>query len=279
MNAAAMRSAQVRWCCVVLIAVLGATLGSIGDAVFAAPRQSTTSSIRGVVLDATGAVLVGASLTLTHPDTNRVLRQSSKDDGAFEFLGLPPGRYRLAVGFDGFTVDERDVEIAADQDRRLTAVLRLAGRTQTVDVVAPAQLTDQVKTALGRTITPAELEQLPVLAPRDFAALATLAAGVLPATNGASSGFAVSGQTMTSNTTLIDGLSVDGVTFSPALETIREYRIVTNHFAAEFGQASGAVVSVISKAGSNDPAGRLYLLSAAPRVGCDISPRQTCRYE
>ena len=136
-----------------LIAILLSSVVTGAVEATAAPPQTTSASIRGVVLDVTGAVLVNASLTLTNLETARRQQQLSTADGAFQFLALPPGRYQLSIAHPGFAPEVHQVEVTADQDLRLNAVLSLEATKQAVDVVATppsTPLIEPTKTSLGR---------------------------------------------------------------------------------------------------------------------------------
>jgi hypothetical protein len=247
------------------------------DVSFASPGQSATAAVRGVVRDQTNAVIPNARIGLTSLETGRILHSESSADGSFQFVALPPGRYRLAFSFQGFAPAEHDVDLLVDQHLALPITLALARQTQSIDVVAPASpVVEPARTSLGRTVTSREIESLPILVPRSFAALATLAPGVLPATvNIGGQGVAAAGQGPNSNTTLVDGLSADGITGSGvALDAIREFRIVSNHFSAEFGQASGAVVNVVTRSGGNTPHGRVYYFQQHSGLNATSAPAQ-----
>ena len=229
----------------------------------AAPEQRTTGSIRGIVRDATGAVLPGADVTLTSLDTGRVARVQSIDDGSYLLIAIPPSRYRIVFTRSGFAPGRRDLELALDQEISLSIALGPEGVTQSIIVVAESPLVDPSKTSLGRTVSEIEIDNLPLPAvgPRSFIALATLAPGVFSFTSAsASSGVTSAGQSINSNSFAFDGLSQDaavtGAQLTVPLEAIREFKVVSNHFTAEFGQASGAVLNVVTRSGSNAASAR-----------------------
>src|SRR4029079_11977181 len=123
---------------------------------------------------------------------------------------------------------------------------------EAVTVEASAPLVDTSSNALGTTITNAQLDDLP-LAGRDFAALARLAPGV---TGVGSNGISAGGQLTRNNSVVVDGTSNDeqGIAStrgSFSLESVREYVIYTNQFAAEHGLAAGALVNVVTRSGTN----------------------------
>jgi hypothetical protein len=187
-------------------------------------------------------------------------------------VALPPGRYRLLVGLEGFETAQRDFDVTIDLDLDVSLTLSPAHELQSVEVrpAGPPPI-EPAKTSLGRTITQRELEELPIPVgvPRNFATLAALTPGIqYDVASGASGGTAMgtAGQ-FGANTFLIDGLSIDGGMggnlTNPPRDAIQEFRVVTNHISAEFGQASGAVINIVTRSGSNTPRGRLVWLQQA----------------
>jgi hypothetical protein len=241
-----------------------AWLTVFADASVGSPRQSATASVDGLVHDSSDAALPDATITLTSLDTGQRRSVRSGSDGAFQFLGVLPGRYQLSVSLDGFASADRVVELSLDERRQLRFRLSIAARSQSVDVVATERpLIEPAKTALGRTITMREIETLPIPSGifQDFTSLATLAPGVV--NDPAGSHVATAGQTGNTNSFFLDGLSVDSAIAGAyivnlPLEAVREFRVVSNHSSAEFGQASGAIVNVVTRSGTNAPAGRVY---------------------
>ena len=214
--------------------------------------------MRGVVVDQQGAVIRGAAVSLVSEDTGARRTTQSRADGTLDFMALAPGRYRLAVSHEGFTTSEHDLELTIDQ--LLFLPIRLVISRGTTITVTPtvAPLVDVSKTSLGRTVIPAEMDTLPIgigLA-RDSLSLTLLTPGVSPDVGNAL-GIAANGQGAGNNTTLVDGLSHDGVSTGLPFDAIRELRVVSSLPSAEFGQASGAVVSISTRSGSNRHAGRV----------------------
>ncbi|HKV99213.1 MAG TPA: TonB-dependent receptor [Vicinamibacterales bacterium] len=249
----------------------------------ASPPQSATAKIQGVVHDSSGAVLPGVTVVLTNLDTGAIRRTSSLADGTYRFLAVAIGHYRLQLSHAGFESAERRLELTADDQTDFRIALAVARQSQAVEVISTDQpLVEPARTSLGRTILPREINDLPVPAGlvRDINALAPLTPGVIPDSTGL--GIATAGQGAGDNTYMLDGLSVDsalasGQTGNLPLDAIREFRVVSNHVSAEFGQASGVVVNVVTRSGTNTPAARGYYLqqngawnatsAAAARVG------------
>jgi hypothetical protein len=228
-----------------------------------AAAQSTSATLSGVITDEQRAVLRDAAITLTNLDTKGVRTVSSDDLGAFHVAGLAPGRYELRVTRSGFRTTVRTpIALTVGEEARIDPVLELASVNQEVNVQESRNAgIEPTKTVLGRTFTEREIDALPVPG-RDFTTLATLTPGVLPDLNqgGGSApnltGFATAAQTGRNNALLIDGLSHDDALPGAmrgivSLEAVREFVVSTNGFAAEYGQASGAVVNVVTRSGTN----------------------------
>lgn len=226
----------------------------------AAPGQAVTAAVRGVVRDPSGALIPGALVSLTALDTGQQRPTvTSTSEGTFQIVALPPGTYRLTVSTASFVPDERELTLTVDQQLSLDITLELSRPSATVDVVNTRTATiEPTQTSLGTTITARDIDTLPITPAlsREFSSLATLTPGVLAAAGG---GVVTAGQSRGSNQSLMDG-GVLNTASPPPLDAVREFKTVSNHFSAEFGQASGAVVSVVTRSGSNTPAARVNWL-------------------
>ena len=233
-----------------------------------AAAQSTFATLSGVVFDAQRAVLTGASVTMTNLDTGGERSTTSDAMGTFRLAGLVPGRYALRLARDGFApATPVTITLTVGQEARIETVLRVASINQSVTVEATRVAgTEPTRTVLGRTFTDREIDALPVPG-RDFTTLATLTPGVLPDLNqgGGSApnltGFATAAQMGRNNTILVDGLSHDDAMPGAmrgivSLDAVKEFVVSTNGVAAEYGQASGAVVNVVTRSGTNTASAR-----------------------
>jgi hypothetical protein len=237
---------------------------AVPSACLARTPQSANASVVCVVRDASDAALPGASVTLTSLDTGLVRQGQTNHDGFVQFPAVPPGRYRLKSSHEGFSEAEQQFELTLDERRAVPLMMAVAAQKATTDVSASEQpLIEPSKTALGRTITAAEKEKLPIPTGlfADFPSLAILTAGIK--TDPTGSGLATAGQTGGDNSFYVDGLIVDspiggGYQLNLPLEAVSEFRIASNHFSPEFGQASGAVVNFVTKSGTNKLMGRAY---------------------
>ncbi len=224
--------------------------------------QSTTASVSGTVYDQQRGVLPGAALTLKNLETGQVRSTVSDATGNFRLLGIAPGPQLLAVELAGFARHLSEITLSISQEAEINPVMKLAPVGEQVTVAAQPVLAESSTTTLGRTFETKEIEELPVAA-RDFASLAVLTPGILTNHNarGVVTGIASAAQNGRNNTFLIDGLTLDDHVFATtrgavSLDAIKEFMVLSNHFTAEYGQASGAVVSVLTRSGTNRHSGR-----------------------
>lgn len=229
----------------------------------AAWAQPTSATLFGAIVDAQGRVVPGASISLQSLETGQVRATTSDEGGRFRLLGLSPGPQAFHAELAGFEPCTTTVTLTVGEDVRLDATLHPAALRETISVSTAPTLLDAAKTVLGRTTTQDELDTLPV-AGRDFTSLASLTPGILAnqaSAAPASSGIVSAGQTGRSNTFLLDGLNLDLTYLGAArggvpLDAVREFFVLTNGYTAEYGQASGAIVSVLTRSGTNRFSGR-----------------------
>ena len=222
--------------------------------------QATSAVLQGVVSDSQGGIIPGATVTVTNTETGLAREVISNESGFYRLAALPPGTYALAAKLDGFAPFERTgLVLTVGQTAAVDVRLSPAGLSEAVTVGATTPLVDTVSNALGTTVTKSQLDDLP-LAGRDFASLARLAPGVTGVGGG---GISSGGQLTRNNSIVVDGTSNDeqgvaGTRGSFSLESVREYVIYTNQFAAEHGLAGGALVNVVTRSGTNNLEGRLF---------------------
>ena len=233
-----------------------------------------TGSILGVVKDRSDAAVVGAKVIATDVDTNLTHEAVSAADGAFRLLALPAGTYRLtvtAVGFRPFTVT--DIVVKVNDQLRVDVTLDIGKVTEEVQVTADALQVQTENTQLGDVIDSKKMLALP-LNGRSYIDLLGLQAGVAPGTActiqcnslGQSDrqvsgtlnpgNISVNGQRETANAFLVNGGDVSegrnlGAGLVPNLDSVEEFRLITNSFDAEYGKFSGAVMNAITKSGTN----------------------------
>jgi hypothetical protein len=222
--------------------------------------QATGGTLQGTVSDEQGAVMPGASVVITNIETGWTRDIVSDERGWYRVTALPPGEYELRVTLQGFSgYLRRGLTLTTGREVTVNVSLKVATLSETITVTAESPLVETTRNALGATVARAELDSLP-LAGRNFAGLTTLSAGITGVGGG---GTTASGQTDRSNSYMVDGVSNDQVVTAGqrggfSLEAVREFAVMANQFSAEFGQASGAIVSVVTRSGTNDLKGRVF---------------------
>jgi hypothetical protein len=249
------------------------TIACLGWLVDAAAAQ-TTSSIAGRVLDQNGGVLPGVAVTARDVATGVTRNVTTGPEGRFTLAALPAGRYQLTAELQGFrTTVVNDVRTTVGESVDLTLVLQVGGVAEQVTIVADASPVNTRTSELSYLVGAEAVERLP-LNGRNYTDLALLQPGVVayPHRDGGSVvahglGMSVNGQDPRSNVYLLDGTLLNDITNGPAgsaagtslgMETVREFRVETNAYSAEFGRSSGGQISVITKSGTNDLSGSAY---------------------
>jgi len=218
--------------------------------------QTTTSSIEGTVTDASGAVIQGAEVTARGATLAAERRTTTDAKGAYRLTALPAGTYTVVVAFAGLATRTAALDVTLNRVVTFDATLAVGGVQEVIAVSAPA--IDASTSATGATITPREINESPVNG-RNYLDLLQLVPGVAinrQVDPNSDRSNPVLGERSGNNNFLIDGQSnKDTVNGGPAQqfnqETIAEFQVLTSGYKAEFGQASGAIVNVITKSGSN----------------------------
>jgi hypothetical protein len=235
--------------------------------------QILYGSIVGVVKDAQGAVIPGATVTIVHQDTNLTREATSDAQGNYSFINLQPGAYNLKVSLQGFREALRtNVPVSIGQISRVDMALELGTLTETVTVSSAAELLQTDLADVHTELKSQELTMLPLNRFRNYQALINLVPGTSPMAFGnaetdtpaRSLATNVNGQANTNNSTRTDGatnmniwLPNHNMYISPA-ETVDTVNISTSSFDAEQGMAGGAAVTVITKSGTNQFKGSAF---------------------
>src|ERR1700724_2538685 len=237
-----------------------------------ATAQQITGSIRGSVVDPSGAAVQTASVSATQTETGLTRTAQTDHSGAYVLMELPVGHYRLQVEGKGFqTYIQQGIILDVNETATVPVRLAVGAETQKIEVQADAQLIQGTVTSLGKTISEREVLDLP-LNGRNFTQLGLLQPGVVPLTPGlAEAGgslrdgqaYAVNGQRPESNNFLIDGANnfngVDGgFVMEPPVDAIAEFRILTHTASAEFGHSTGSTTNIVTRSGTNAYHGSLW---------------------
>src|SRR5262249_35831416 len=234
------------------LGVLRALMGAIVVATCAAPVfAQTTGRLVGTIVDAQGAVLPGATVTVTSPQLQGANVAVTDASGQFRFPSLPPGVYLVKAELAGFKpVEQADVRINIDQTITLPLKMQLAGVTETVNVLGSSPVVDTTSSTSGVSVGQDMLENLAVR--RDIYAMTRFAPGVTPDTFGPS----FYGSTSAENSYIIEGLNTTGVETGTEGKTlnsdcIQHVQVQTGGLNAEYGRLTGGNLNVITKSGGN----------------------------
>lgn len=229
-----------------------------------------TSTITGTVKDSTGAVIPGVEVTVTSVDRGEVRTVLTGDRGTFRVTNLTPGPYEVRASLTGFQTAVTRLNVTVGEVATLALILEVGEVTTVTEVTDVASTVDTEQGRLSALVSSERLGDLPLngrnvyqlisLAPGSVNTEATIdEPGQNASVNGSRAnmvGFWMDGVT---NTGLSGGTGAgDGVGLQPNLEALREFRIETLNFSAEFGKSVGGVVNVVTKSGGNQFHGSVY---------------------
>jgi hypothetical protein len=240
----------------------------------AAWSQDTTATILGTLTDASGSTLPGVTISVRHVDTSQTRTVTSDDAGRYRVSLLQPGRYEVTAQLSGFqTVVRSGITLTVGQEALVTIQLPIGNVAESITVEAAAPLIETTTGTISHVVSEQQLGSLP-LNGRDFSQLALLQPGVVmsrSSVQGSNVGqgikISVAGSRPSQNLFTLDGTAYnDALNNTPAsangvmtgVETIKEFRVVTNAMSAEYGQAGGGVFNVITKSGTNQFTGSAF---------------------
>ncbi|MBZ5528257.1 MAG: carboxypeptidase-like regulatory domain-containing protein, partial [Acidobacteriia bacterium] len=249
---------------VLMLAVMaGATVGW---------AQTGTTSLRGTISDKSGAVVVGAKVTLANPAQAFQRESLTGESGQYEFQAVPPGTYVLTVEMAGFRkAEQKNLQLLVNTPATMNVTLVIGAATETVEVTAQAEAINTADATLGIAFGESQVKQLPMEG-RNVPDLLTLQAGVVYTGNrddislaDTRSGSVNGARSDQSNITL-DGVDVNdqvnGTAFTSVLpvtlDSVQEFRVTTTGSNADAGRSSGAQVALVTKSGTNNFHGSLY---------------------
>jgi len=218
-----------------------------------ASAQELRGSIEGVVKDASGAVLPGATVEASS-NVGQPVTAVTDSVGAYRFPSLAPGNYKVTANLQGFVAREVvDVRVALGQIKKVDFSLPLSGVTETVNVTAETPLVDVRQSARQANIRAEQVELLPK--GRDFTTLVTQAPGANQEAK--LGGLSIDGASASENRYIIDGIETtdlqDGTSGKGIIvDFIEEVQVKSSGYTAEFGGATGGVINAITKSGTND---------------------------
>src|SRR5579885_3009356 len=234
--------------------------------------QKITGTISGSVTDPSGAVVPDATGTITNTETGLQRVTTSNVSGEFSAPDLHAGLYKVVIkqsNFKEFIADK--VELHVSSEATINAQLQLGNSNETVTVEANTIQVQTDNASLGEVVEGQQVRDLP-LNSRNFVALTQLAPGVSAANQFDAVGkglrggvdFAVNGNSIKDNLFLVDGVNNNDIGSNrtiliyPSLDSIAEFKMVRNSYGPEYGQAGGAVISIITRGGTNQWHGGVF---------------------
>ncbi len=228
-----------------------------------------TASLAGTVLDPSGAGLKGAKVTVTNGATGSERSAISDDAGRYNLVGLPPGQYKISVdggpNFEVHKIDSLVLTVGDSVTRDFK--LGLHGQIQSVEVIAEAANVETTKTDVSQTVEQRRIENLPINGRSyiNFTLINSqttrdMAPTIGPAPN---SGLSIGGARARGTAVSVDGAdavdnSINAIRSTLSQEGIQEFQLILSNYNAEYGRASGGVINIVSKSGTNDFHGNVF---------------------
>ena len=234
----------------------------------------STATIKGTIVDPSGAVIAGATITAKSLDRGITRMANTDRDGNYQIPLLQPGNYEVKIEATGFESRvASNVQLTVGQSLVLDQQLGVQGVTSQMAITTDAPLIETERTQQANTIEKRQIENLPNVG-RDFTSYVYTLPGVAnsnaPRVQGgarftgfASTGFSIGGSNGRDNLVTVDGgeneYGSGQLRFALSPEVIQEFQVNRNSFAAEFGFTSGTAVNVVTKSGTNDYHGGVYV--------------------
>ena len=257
-----------------VLSLLAALLFVSGLAFPTASFAQTTADIVGRVTDTSGAVLPGATVTLENVGTRDLRTTVTSDTGDYLFTLLPIGTYTVKIEMQGFQTQTARVVLTSGDRTRIDGRLSVGSVSESVMVTGESPLLQTDTSTLSSLVSEQAVQDLPVNG-RNFMRLVQLVPGATEgAANAINSGsrpddrrqtssVSINGESENRNNQMIDGMdnnerSIGTVGVKPSMDAIAEVRVQTNLYSAEAGRASGGIINILTKSGSNQVHGTAY---------------------
>ena len=231
--------------------------------------QVNTATLSGVVTDPQGRTVQGAKVTVTSSTTGASRTLVVDEDGRYIFVGLPPGRYKMSVdGGANFAPLQNDsVIVTVGEDATFNPRLELKGMSQTVTVTTETAPIETSKTEVSQTVEQRRIDNLPING-RNYVNFTLtnsqttrdVSPTIGPAPN---SGLSIGGARARGSMVSVDGAdaidnSVNGIRSTVSQEAVQEFQLILSNYNAEYGRATGGVINIVTKSGSNEFHGDLF---------------------
>ncbi|MDQ3749844.1 MAG: carboxypeptidase regulatory-like domain-containing protein, partial [Acidobacteriota bacterium] len=234
-----------------------------------AQAQASTADLRGLVTDPNEAVVPGATVTARNAATGITRTVTTNDEGTYQIFALPPGEYEVSAEAATFkrTVVS-NVRLTVGQSAELTIKLEVGTQDIVVNVSGDSvDLVETTRTSVSNTIDQQRIENLPINE-RSATGFALTISTVgrdngRPIGPAPTSGLNIGGQRGRSTLVQVDGSdftdnSINAARTTVSQEAVQEFQVATNSYAPEFGRATGGIVNVVTKRGTNDYSGNVF---------------------
>jgi len=235
----------------------------------AALAQVNTATLSGSVTDQQGLVVRGAKITVTNAATGAERNAAGDENGHYTIVGLVPGEYKVHVeGGSNFAPYEIPaLEVRVGSEAIVNVVLTIGTQTQTVTVTTESAPIETTRSESAQTVEERQIDSLPIngrnyinFTLTNSQTLRDNSNAIGPAPN---SGLSISGARARGNMVSVDGAdavdnSVNGIRSTVSQEAVQEFQMILSNYNAEYGRASGGVVNIVTKSGSNDFHGDVF---------------------
>jgi outer membrane receptor protein involved in Fe transport len=235
----------------------------------AAYAQQVSANLQGVVSDSSGAVVAGATVTVSSPETAIQRTTTTNSEGFYRFNLLPRGQYVVKAEKAGFAGADAHVTLTVGDTITTNFVLKVAGQTTEIKISSIAAQVDTSTSQIEQPVSQDQIANLPIN-DRNFQQLANLIPGAAPSTSYDPTKRLYGGVVSGGATARSSGISVDGGNFNDNIvggpvglvpeDAIEEFQVITNQFSAEYGHSSGPFINVVTKSGTNVLHGSAFLL-------------------
>src|SRR5438105_5221750 len=225
--------------------------------------QVNTARLSGAVLDPQNLAVKGAKVTLTNAATGATRTAVTDDSGRYDLVAIPPGRYKMTVdgGANFAAYENRAISLTVGEAATLNPALQLRGQVQTLMVSAETAPIETTKTEVSDTVEQRRIDNLPINGRNYINFTLTnsqttrdMAPTIGPAPN---SGLSIGGARARGNMVSVDGAdagdnSINGIRSTISQEGVQEFQLILSNYNAEYGRATGGVVNIVTKSGSNE---------------------------
>jgi len=235
--------------------------------------QGTSGEISGTVKDPQGASVPGVTITVTNLDTPFKRQLTTNSDGDYRFVGLPVGRYEVRSERQGFKTGIANVTLTVAEVATANFDMEVGAVTEQVTVSTTGSEVETTNATMSGLVDEKKIRDLP-LNGRDMAQLILLQPGVVnsrssvqSSNTGRGTRFSVAGARPSQNLFQLDGTNInDALNNTPGsaqgllvgVETVKEFRVLTNTYSAEYGRSTGGVFLAVTKSGTNDFRGSVF---------------------